>query len=264
MIHRLLVTAAIAAATTAQIPALLPYPRQLDLLVVDSSFDGVFRLSDQNQDGDYNDAGEITEFYSDVGRITLTNPTSIVCATNGTVYVADSTVDIVLGLRDQNGDGDANDAGEYWVAFTSVTSLSGIIMSSAQGLTVDALGRLWVASSNSGSPAVGNDAILLLEDLNGDGDFDDLAEAAEYCTIPTGAGAVGNSIPTKVVVGFDGNVYYSEVGSTAVTTKGVWRLVDANFDGDCNDPGEVTLFWDPPFAASPFYWSLATDQTGFF
>jgi hypothetical protein len=98
--------------------------------------------------------------------------------------------------------------------------------------------------------------------LNGDGDFDDLGEAFEYCTIPTGTGALGNSIPTKVAISAAGDVFYSEVGSTGVTTKGVWRLHDANNDGDCNDPGEVNLYWDPPFTASPFYWSLAIQPSG--
>jgi hypothetical protein len=101
-----------------------------------------------------------------------------------------------------------------------------------------------------------------LTDLNGDGDFDDAGEIVAYCTIPNGAGAVGNSIPTKVWIGPDANVYYAEVGSTGLVTKGVWKLIDLNADGDCNDPGEVNLLWTPPATASPFYWSLAIDPVG--
>ena len=255
--------AALSAAAAAQVPPLLPYARQLDLMVVDSSFDGVWRLSDQNQDGDYNDPGEVITYYSDVGAITLTNPSCITCADDGTVYVADSTIDIVLALRDQNGDGDANDAGEYRVCLNSVANGSGILIASAQGLTVDALGRLWIANANAGATPVGSDGIFQLLDLNADGDFDDAGEVIDYCTIPGGSGPVGNSIPTKVCIGPDTSVYYSEVGSTGAVTKGVWKLFDLNADNDCNDAGEVTLFWTPPFTASPFYWSLAIDSQGF-
>ncbi|MGC3970451.1 MAG: hypothetical protein QM775_24880 [Pirellulales bacterium] len=249
----------LAGLASAQVPAIIPYPRTQDLFVVDSTFDGVWRLSDQNQDGDYNDPGEVTVFYSDLtpGGIALTNPSCVVAAPDGTVYVADTTNDIVLALRDQNGDGDANDPGEFRVFFTSITNASGITMASAQGITIDAIGRLFLAVANAGT--VGQDMILKLQDLDGDGDADDLGEASVYCLIPTGAGAVGNSIPTKVVAAADGNLYYTDVASTTATTKGVYKLEDLDHNGDCNGPGEVSLFWTPPFTASPFYWSLAVD-----
>jgi hypothetical protein len=249
----------LAATAAAQVVPVLPFARTFDLLVVDSSFDGVWRLSDFNQDGDHDDAGEVAQYYSDLtpGGITLGNPSCIVTSPDGTAYVADSTNDIVLALRDQNGDGDANDAGEFRVFFTSITNASGITMAAAQGITIDALGRLFVAVANAGT--AGQDMILKLEDLDADGDADDVGEASIYCLIPTGGGAVGNSIPTKVVAAADGNLYYSDVASTAATTKGVYRLADLNTDGDCDDAGELTLFWAPPFSASPFYWSLAVD-----
>jgi hypothetical protein len=248
-----------AATAKAQVPPLLPYSRTYDLLVVDSTNDCIWRLSDLNQDGDYDDPGEVILFYSDLtpGGIALSNPSCIVAGPDGTVYVADTTEDIVLALRDQNGDGDANDPGEFHVFFHSVTNASGIVMASAQGITIDALGRVFLAVANAGT--VGQDMILKLEDLNGNGTADDVGEASVYCLIPTGGGAVGNSIPTKLVAAADGNLYYADVASTAATTKGVYRLADLNFDGDCNDPGEVTLFWTPPFSASPQYWSLAVD-----
>ncbi len=253
----------LAPAAPAQVPQAIPYLRTMDLLVVDSTFDGVWRLCDFNQDGDYDDAGEVTPFYSDtIGSIALGNPSCVVCAPDGTTYVGDSTNDIVLALRDQNGDGDANDAGEHRVFFTSVANAGGITMASVQGITVDAIGRLFLAVANTGTS--GADLVIQLFDLDGDGDANDTGEALDYCTIPGGSGAAGNSIPTKVVAAPDGNLYYAEVGSTGVVTKGVWQLRDVNFDGDCNDAGEVNLFWTPPFTASPQYWSLAVDRLGAF
>lgn len=250
-------------AAVAQIPQAIPYPRTFDMLAVDSTNDRVWRLSDLNQDGDCNDAGEILSFYDDViGSIVLSNPSCIVCAPDGTAYIGDSTADVIVALRDLDGDGDCNDAGEHRVFFTSVTSASGITMASVQGITADGIGRLFLSVANAGT--TGTDLIILLHDLDGDGDANDLGEARDYCTIPGGAGAVGNSVPTKILVGPDGNLYYADVGSTGVVTKGVWKLADLNLDGDCNDAGEVNLFWTPPAAASPQYWGLAVDAQGAF
>ena len=245
-----------------QVPPILPYARTLDLMVVDSSYDGVWRLADLNQDGDFHDAGEILSFYDDAaGSITLTNPNCIATANDGTVYIGDSTVDVIVALRDNNGDGDAVDAGEHRVFFDSSANASGITMASIQGLKVDALGRVFAAVSNAGG---GTDIILLLEDGNMDGDANDLGEATDYCTIPNVGTATGDSIPTRVAIAPDATVYYTEVGSTGVLPKGVYKLTDSNNNGNCNDPGEVTLFWQPPAAASPFYWGLAIDQDGYF
>lgn len=263
----LLVSAAalVAAPLSAQIPPLLPYSRTVDMLVVDSTFDGVWRLSDFNQDGDYNDAGEVIVYYSDTSGIALTNPTCITVADDGTAYIADTGVDIVLALRDLNGDGDANDAGEFTQVFTS-NGPGGITMASAQGITVDALGRVFVAVANAGAPPVGSDMILRLEDLNADGDFDDVGESSIYANIPGSASALGASIPTKVVVTATGDLLYTDVGTTTIP-KGIYRLADLDNDGDASDAGEWTAVWTPAIgypgiATTPFYWSLAVDWTG--
>ncbi|MBZ0151176.1 MAG: hypothetical protein K8J09_06550 [Planctomycetes bacterium] len=262
-LNSVLAAATLAAGAAAQIPPAIPYSRTMDLLVVDSGVDGVHRLADRNQDGDYNDPGEVTVYYDELlGGIALSNPSCICCAPDGSTYVADSTVDIVLRLRDLNLDGDCNDAGEASLFFDGNDNQSGIVMASAQGITVDLLGRVFVAVANAGS--VGTDLILQLEDLDGDGNANGPGEAVNYCTIPGGAGSVGNSIPTKVIVGPDLNLYYAEAGSTGVVTKGVWKLTDVDFDGNCNGPGEVTLFWTPPFVSSPFYWGLAVGRDGAF
>ncbi|MCA8950349.1 MAG: hypothetical protein KDE27_12660 [Planctomycetes bacterium] len=248
---------------SAQVVPLVPFDHTLDLLVVDSTFDGVFRLGDRSQNGDYLGGSEITTFYDDVlGSIVLTNPSCIAVSRFGTAYVGDSTVDIVLALTDRNGDGDALDAGEHTVFFDSATNASGIVMASIQGITVAATDEIFAAVSNAGSS--GTDMILRLADQNGDGDANDAGEATIYCQIPNAGTSVGDSIPTKVVVAPNLDVYYTDVGSTGVIAKGVWRLHDGNMDGDCNDPGEVTLFWSPPAPANAFYWSLAVGSDGTF
>ncbi len=255
--------AALAGTAAAQVVPVVPYPRTFDLLVVDSTNDCVWRLADVNQDGDTNDPGEVVSFYSDtLGGLPLTTPTCVVAAPDGTVYVGDSNLDVVLALNDRNGDGDANDPAEQRVFFDSATNASGVTMASVMGITVDAIGRLFLAVSNSGT--TGTDLILLLHDADGDGDAGEAGEARSYCTIPGGSGATGNSVPTKVVVGPDTNVYYTDIASTGSLVKGVYRASDLNQNGHCNDAGEVTLFWSPPATASPFYFGLAVDWQGWF
>jgi hypothetical protein len=258
---------ALALATTgaavAQVPLAIPHLRSHDLLVVDSDYDGVWRLADGNQDGDYNDPGEITSFYSDaIGAYAWTTPACIGSAPNGTVHVGDSGTDTIYALLDGNGDGDANDAGEHRIFFDA-SNAGGFAIPTPNGITFDAIGRMFLTIINSASPAV-PDRILVLEDLNSDGDANDLGEAIDYYSPANSTTPVGGSIPTKVVIGPDGKVYYSEIGTTGAFTKGVWQLTDANLNGHCNDPGEATLFWAPPFAASPFYWGLAVDRLGNF
>ncbi|MFY9343333.1 MAG: hypothetical protein WAT39_12630 [Planctomycetota bacterium] len=250
--------AALTASAIAQIPLAIPYARTLDLLVVDGTYDGVWRLTDSNLDGDYNDAGEVNPFYTDtIGAFSWSTPTAITSAPDGTVYVSEVSADAIYALRDGNGDGDANDPGEHRIFFDG-TNLSGFPIPQAYGLTADAIGRVFVAANNASSPA-GPDRILLLQDLTNDGDAQDLGEAIDYYNAPGTTGALAASIPTHVIVGGDTFVYFTEAGTTY--TKGVWRLVDLNFNGHCNDPGEATLFWTPPFATSPQYWSLGLDST---
>ncbi|MFN0253689.1 MAG: hypothetical protein ACKV2T_42870, partial [Kofleriaceae bacterium] len=63
MIRRAIAALSFPTLVAAQVPPALPFARTLDLLVVDSSYDGVWRLADFNQDGDYNDPGEISSYY---------------------------------------------------------------------------------------------------------------------------------------------------------------------------------------------------------
>src|SRR5688572_30722632 len=81
----LAVAGTLTAPVRAQFPPALPYARTLDVLVVDTNADGVWHLADFNQDGDFNDAGEISSYYSDtLGAYAWTSPTAIVVAPDGT------------------------------------------------------------------------------------------------------------------------------------------------------------------------------------
>lgn len=261
-----LLLAATAAAQTI-FPA-LPFARTTDFFVTDSTGDNVWRLRDLNQDGDFNDASEVVVFYDDVqGTIPLTNNVGIAVGPDGRVWVCDSSEDVVVVLHDANGDGDALDLGEHEVFFDGTSSLSyggnaaGILLTSAQDLTVDAAGVVWVASSNTGGG--GQDVILRLEDLGGLPGANDPGEATVFANFFLG-GATGASIPTDVQVGPDGFLYYVENGTGGVP-KGIYRLRDDNGNGNANDPGEIETFFVPGTvgsATSAFHWGLAIDIQG--
>ena len=260
-----LVTSLACSTTHAQtVPQLTPFPLTGDLYVTDSGNDAVFRLQDLNLDGDFNDAGEVVEFYNDaLGNFALTNNAGISVGPRGTLYVSDSTVDIIIALRDIDGDGNANGATESWIFFDGnpANNGSGISMTSGQDLTVDANGVVWVANSNTTSGGV--DAIIRLEDLGGTVGANDVGEAILYYT-PSPGGSVGDSIPSDVKVGPNGDIYYTEVSSTGALAKGVYRLHDDVIpNGNCNDPGEATPYFIPSsLGGNPFHWGFCFDELG--
>ncbi|MEM8714058.1 MAG: hypothetical protein AAGG01_24200 [Planctomycetota bacterium] len=210
-------------------------------LVTDTAGDSIWLLSDLNANGDYNDAGEVGLFFNDLGgTIDLTNNAGILRSDDGAVWVSDTTEDFVLRLIDLNQDGDAFDANEATIWFDGTAgNPSGVELTSGRGMWRDTDGVFWVASANTGGG--GNDAIVRLEDVNGDGDANDAGEQLEYFVIAPG-GAVGDSIPAAVSRGADGAIYYVETGSSGVVTKGVWRLEDLDASGTIDQPGEATLF----------------------
>lgn len=233
-------------------------------LVSDTAGDTIWMCTDANQDGDYADAGELSPFYDDqVGAIPLTNNVGLIRLATGEVFITDTSEDIVLRLADSNGDGDALDLGEATVWFDGTSgNSSGVELTSARGMWADADGTIWAASANTGGG--GNDAIVRLVDVNGDGDANDAGEQLEFYVIAPG-GSVGDSIPTAVSRGTDGALYYVETGSTGALTKGVYRLEDLNGSGVIDSPNEVTPFFIPAAqGGSPFHWDLGRDAQGRF
>jgi hypothetical protein len=108
----------------------------------------------------------------------------------------------------------------------------------------------------------GNDAIIRLEDVTGDGDANDTGEALEYFVIAPG-GAAGASIPTALVRGADGALYYAENGTTASPMKGCYRLEDLDNSGVIDQPNEVTPFFIAPAqAGNAFHWEVTIDAQG--
>ncbi len=77
-----------------------------------------------------------------------------------------------------------------------------------------------------------NDQVLLADDLNGDGDFDDTDEVRVVANL-------GVTNPQEVTSTPRGEVFLGEN-----TNDAVLRLVDLDGDGDCDDAGEQKVFFD--------------------
>ncbi|MCA8979670.1 MAG: hypothetical protein KDC14_06560, partial [Planctomycetes bacterium] len=100
--------ALLAAATASQASAQTIAP----IYVTDTNNDKIWRCEDLNGNGNYNDAGEITEFYDEIigGLLDIQLNVSIAVAADGKVYMSDTGSDSIFVFEDLNGDGDAHDA----------------------------------------------------------------------------------------------------------------------------------------------------------
>lgn len=232
------------------------------LYVTDASTDTVWHVQDLNFDGDYNDAGEVVPFYDDsVGPFTLSNNNTIAQGPDGTIYLGDTSSDLVYTMRDTNLDGDAHDAGETVIFFDGnpPNNLANIDMSSVSDLVWNG-GRLWGSNANNGGG--GFDGVFWMQDMNDDGDANDLGEAGIY--YDNIQASVGDTVPNALSFGNDGAIYYVEGGSTGVFAKGVYRLEDLDLSGTIDQPGEAAAFFLPTGVNNQFFWDVQLAADGAF
>ena len=247
-----------AAATASQASAQTLAP----IYVTDTNNDKIWHCEDQNGNGNYNDAGEITEFYDEIigGVLDIQNNVTIAVGSDGKVYMGDTGSDSIFVFEDLNGDGDAHDAGEAKLFFNGdpLTNVSGIAANSPNGISIDDTGKLWVANAGAGSTP--DDTIFYLQDLNADGDADDAGEAVMFYNIPTPS----DSNPFDVIEGVDGRMYYLESGAGPTPlAKGIYVLQDLDASGMIDQPGESSPYFLPAAqAATPFFWAFAQDSAG--
>ena len=157
-------------------------------------------------------------------------------------YVSSLTEDSIVRLRDTNGDGDLNDAGESAVFFGPGNADGWLGVGSAQAILV--LGPDHVLAADGEESGGYVTRVYRLRDRNGDGDAMDAGEATEFwdSILPLG---VNYDRPKAMTVGPDGAIYLADnntINFDYDTPEAVWRLEDLNADGDVNDPGEVTLY----------------------
>ncbi|MHC4515827.1 MAG: hypothetical protein ACYTGO_17400 [Planctomycetota bacterium] len=194
------------------------------------------------------------------------------------------TAEGIYRSKDQNNDGDAADTGETVAVLTETMTkvkiantpkttafLNNVVRTLStteiDSITYDAsygtYGRFIVEDEWS-------DQLLAFEDKNNDGDFNDTGECYLFCALYPGSttttprtsridhdanpDVVAGKLPISneiIAVAIDvttkPSTYYLLSGDTTATQLDagiVYRAQDGNNDGDCNDAGEVTIFWD--------------------
>ena len=149
----------------------------------------------------------------------------------------DHTTDAIFRLVDLNGDGDAVDPGEVRVFFDA---------DNASGLEAPTGTVLDLFRAADGSIFYGDnptDTVYRLEDLNGDGDAQDVGEASIWFSAAGNAGGFELGTPNGVTQDADGNVYIVTPGTVSgAPLDVVYRTTDLNGDGDAQDEGEASVW----------------------
>jgi hypothetical protein len=190
---------------------------------------------------------------------------------NGVFYVTNDsgTVEGIHRCQDLTGDGDFDDPNETTPALVEPTHVfvTNAPNSNNPPLVLDALDSItfdptWGASGRYLIEEETNDFTLAVEDKNNDGDFDEPGEAYLFCALWNGGTLAADVHPDVANGTFPSS---NEIREHAVDTRTtpptyylasidtnlggpdnaiVYRGVDLNGDGDINDAGEISIFWD--------------------
>jgi hypothetical protein len=171
------------------------------------------------------------------------------------LMVSDSDANKVIRLADRTQNGLFQGVASEHSVFYDGLIAGGPSLDTPSSLAFDSRGHLFVADT-------GADLILRLIDRTGDGMATSAAngEWQVFCDQSNGSGV---TLPSIVKIAFDGNgvLYGLNSGVSAQPLDHVFRAVDLNADGDANDPGEITIFYDgtqgPFVLGTPF--GLALD-----
>ncbi|MGE3181631.1 MAG: hypothetical protein AB7N71_08375 [Phycisphaerae bacterium] len=195
-----------------------------------------------------------------VTALTFSGPfaSSLFAYDQNVIFAFDQTRDYLLRLLDLNDDGDAIDPGEVVIFMNDADAATGL--DNSQGLL--ALSPYEVFATDNFVP----DNVLRLNDLNRDGDALDPGESTIWWDgmLPDGLGLMMN--PVCISTGPD-DAYYlidnNSVGSTS-NPEAIYRMDDLNNDGDVNDAGEVTQYFElsPPSTAVTVTFDLEFDNAG--
>ncbi len=149
------------------------------------------------------------------------------------ILMADLSNDGVYRFSDTDGDGRTT-GGEGALFFDgSALGLSGLNVFTLEG-------RNGVYYAGEGD----TDAVYRLEDLDGNGDANDVGESRVWFSSDN-AGGYKLHTPNGMAIGSDGAVYVTEADVLSDQSGDfIFRTVDLNNDGDANDAGEATPWLD--------------------
>jgi len=154
----------------------------------------------------------------------LSAPLTTAFAAGERLLVADRDNDVVWMLHDANSNGSIEDS-EVSLFWSSANASGTPAPGTWTAMAIRADGRIGVGDSTQRF-------VIAMHDLNHDGDAQDLGESWIVATNTT-----WNSFGSPSGIAFDtrGTMFVNNSGNGAVPVDGIFRLVDRNADGDCED-----------------------------
>ena len=230
------------------------------VFIGDGTTDSVYRLIDRNGDGDANDVGESSVWFSgsdNAAGFTLPTPNGIAEGPDGAVYVVNAgsrsvPPDAIYRTEDLNGDGDANDEGEA----TVYLDLSALVPSSS-AFDVSFIGDRGYLSDTRG---LETDAIYTFRDDDGSGTIEENELSIFALDDPDGG-------PIDFAQAADGeSIVVWELFDLDTGVSSVLRLTDLDGSGAIDQPNETVEIWNTDQLPSVFEnfagFSIAADGEG--
>lgn len=211
--------------------------------------DNIIRLEDLNDDGDCNDAGEITVWADTRAAFGVgnTSPDSLDFAPG--THVLFVTDDLWTGAptfpsglhryQDLNADGDARDPGEatLWVDGTGTQTLA-----ESGGPVTIGLTDLEAVMVNSAGTVIGFEqqakALIAFRDLNSDGDAMDPGEAWNFCNLVNNLATNGLDVNADVL-----SLALKEGGCPSTSGPGMYTSLEILDVGYGDGPGGRDVYW---------------------
>ncbi|WP_299505664.1 Ig-like domain-containing protein [uncultured Roseobacter sp.] len=227
----------------------------------DGTSDAVYRLIDNNRDGDAQDEGEAAVWFSaeNAGGLSTITPNGIAEGADGAIYVANAGTsstpqDAIYRTVDLNGDGDANDAGEATVWLDVQT-----IIDTAVPFDLSFDGNVAYLNDLTGAAT---DVIYRIEDLDGDGTIQ-TDEVTNFISDDMNFGA---PVDISSAVSLDGALYTLTWFPDNDEVLKIYRLKDLDGSGQIDTVSEAVEVWNanamPEGIPAEIGFSLATDDAG--
>jgi hypothetical protein len=203
MFRATLLTSTIGAALVPVAAAAVPLS---PFLIADQTRDEILLATDLNGDGDTNDPGEVQVFFSEANASGLGKASGNVFALSqvkgGAVFIGDGDTDSVYRLRDNDGDGSADGAGEAQLWFSGAGNASGFRLNTPNGIAEGPDGAIFIVEADtSGSPT--GDWVYRTVDLDGDGNANGPGEATRWLDLKA-----LNPASSPFEIRFDGDTAY--------------------------------------------------------
>jgi uncharacterized protein (TIGR03118 family) len=227
----------------------------------DGVTDSVYRLVDRNGDGDANDAGEATLWFSQANAagFTLPTPNGLAEGADGAIYVVNAGVasgpaDAIYRTVDLDGDGSANGAGEatLWLNLQTVVATSSPFELVFVGDTA------YLIDPSGAAP----DTVFRIRDSDGNGSIDASTEVSTFAVRET---AFGAPIDFSLAAQGDALLVWEWLTDDD-DAHTLFRLADLDGSGAIDQAAESVEIWNSALLPADFDaevgFSVAADATG--